>query len=56
MNGGKSTGYKTFNLISATSTEDNSADKTCVLTYAVKTLPIAGTYTDTLTFSIVTEE
>lgn len=48
--------YKAFNLISATSTEDNSADKTCVLTYTVPTLPIAGTYTDTLTFSIVTEE
>lgn len=50
------TGYKSFNLISATSTEDNSADKTCVLTYVVPTLPVAGTYTDTLTFSIVTEE
>ncbi len=48
--------YKGFNLISATSTEDNSADKTCTLTYTVPTLPIAGTYTDTLTFSIVTEE
>ena len=50
------TGYKSFNLISATSTEDNSADKTCTLTYTVPTLPVAGTYTDTLTFSIVTEE
>lgn len=50
------TGYKSFNLISATSTEDNSADKTCVLTYVVRTLPVAGTYTDTLTFSIVTEK
>ncbi len=48
--------YKTFNLITATSTEDNSADKTCVLTYTVDTLPVAGTYTDTLTFSIVTKE
>lgn len=48
--------YKGFNLISVTSTEDNSADKTCTLTYTVPTLPIAGTYTDTLTFSIVTEE
>lgn len=48
--------YRTFNLITATSTEDNSADKTCVLTYTVETLPVAGTYTDTLTFSIVTEE
>lgn len=50
------TSYKAFNLISATSTEDNGADKTCVLTYTVETLPVAGTYTDTLTFSIVTEE
>lgn len=50
------TSYINFNLISATSTEDNSADKTCTLTYTVPTLPIAGTYTDTLTFSIVTEE
>ena len=50
------TDYHDFNLISATSTEDNSADKTCTLTYTVPTLPIAGTYTDTLTFSIVTEE
>ena len=50
------TDYHYFNLISATSTEDNSADKTCELTYTVPTLPIAGTYTDTLTFSIVTEE
>ena len=48
--------YRTFNLITATSTEDNSADKTCTLTYTVPTLPVAGTYTDTLTFSIVTEE
>lgn len=57
--GGQSTyatSYKSFNLISATSTEDNSADKTCVLTYTVPTLPVAGTYTDTLTFSIITEE
>lgn len=53
---GYSTSYKTFNLITATSTEDNSADKTCELTYTVPTLPIAGTYTDTLTFSIITEE
>lgn len=50
------TSYKSFSLISATSTEDNSADKTCTLTYTVPTLPVAGTYTDTLTFSIVTEE
>lgn len=50
------TDYHDFNLISATSTEDNSADKTCTLTYTVPTLPIAGTYTDTLTFSIVTVE
>lgn len=50
------TDYHDFNLISATSTESNSADKTCTLTYTVPTLPIAGTYTDTLTFSIVTEE
>ena len=48
--------YRSFNLITATSTEDNSADKTCTLTYTVPTLPVAGTYTDTLTFSIVTEE
>ena len=51
-----STDYHDFNLISATSTEDNSADKTCVLTYVVPTLPVACTYTDTLTFSIITEE
>lgn len=50
------TSYKSFSLITATSTENNSADKTCTLTYTVPTLPIAGTYTDTLTFSIVTEE
>ncbi len=50
------TDYHDFNLISATSTEDNSADKTCVLTYTVETLPVAGTYTDTLTFSIVTKK
>ena len=53
---GYATCYKGFALISATSTEDNSADKTCTLTYTVPTLPIAGTYTDTLTFSIVTVE
>lgn len=50
------TDYHDFNLISATSTENNSADKTCTLTYTMPTLPIAGTYTDTLTFSIVTVE
>ena len=42
------------NLISVNKGGDNSNDKTCTLTFYVQTMPPAGVYTDTLTFSIVT--
>ena len=41
-------------LISVNKGGDNTSDKTCTLTFYVTTMPPAGVYTDTLTFSIVT--
>ena len=46
--------YYSASLISINKGGDNSTDKSCTLTFYVKTMPPAGIYTDTLTFSIVT--
>ena len=41
-------------LISVNKGGDSTEDKSCTLTFYVRTMPEAGVYTDTLTFSIVT--
>ena len=47
--------YKTANLISVVKGGDNQKDNVCKLTFYVQKMPDAGVYTDTLTFSIITE-
>ena len=47
--------YKTANLISVVKGGDNKNDSVCKLTFYVGKMPDAGVYTDTLTFSIITE-
>ena len=49
------TNYKNANLISVVKGGDNQADSVCKLTFYVDKMPDAGVYTDTLTFSIITE-
>ena len=49
------TNYKTANLISVVKGGDNQKDNVCKLTFYVQKMPDAGVYTDTLTFSIITE-
>ena len=51
----RGTNYKTANLISVVKGGDNKNDSVCKLTFYVKKMPDAGVYTDTLTFSIITE-
>ena len=53
-NGNYPNGYYSKSLLSINKGGDNSSDKTCTLTFYVQTMPPAGVYTDTLTFSIVT--
>lgn len=47
--------YKTADLISVVKGDDNQKDNACKLTFYVNKMPDAGVYTDTLTFSIITE-
>ena len=42
------------NLISINKGGDNSEDQSCTLKFSLKTMPPAGIYYDTLTFSIIT--
>ena len=48
------TPYDQLSLIWVNKGEDNTSDLSCTLTFYVKTMPPAGVYTDTLTFSIIT--
>lgn len=54
LNSSYGSGFYKNSLISITKGGDNSSDRTCTLTFYVQTMPPAGVYTDTLTFSIVT--
>lgn len=50
-----STENYTNTLISATKADSNTEDKTCTLTFYVYELPVAGIYTDIITFAITTK-